>query len=74
MDYGGGRSAFEYKGRPRQYLNYVNIPPAIGMCVSAKFASLHELDTIYGLVDLYDMIEIFFVDAFNEREANRQED
>lgn len=35
--------------------------------ISAKLASLHELETVYGLEDLYDLLEIAAVDA-----ANRQ--
>lgn len=35
--------------------------------VSAGKATLHELQTVYGVVDLYDMIEIIQVDAHNAR-------
>lgn len=35
--------------------------------VSAGKATLHELQTVYGAVDLYDMIEIIQVDAHNAR-------
>jgi len=34
--------------------------------VSAKMASLHELNTIYGVEDLHDMLEILSVDRINE--------
>jgi hypothetical protein len=30
-------------------------------------ATLHELNTVYSLRDLYDLIEIAAVDAFNQR-------
>jgi hypothetical protein len=30
-------------------------------------ATLHELQTVYGLRDLWDMLEILSVDAHNER-------
>jgi len=33
--------------------------------VSAGKATLHECDTIYGIEDIYDMIEIILVDAHN---------
>jgi 4-diphosphocytidyl-2C-methyl-D-erythritol kinase len=50
------------------------VPGAIGTLVSRGLASLHELDTVYGTADLYDMIEIIAVDAHNQRLANKQRD
>lgn len=35
--------------------------------ISAKKATLHELQTVYGLQDLYTMIEIIQIDAHNAR-------
>jgi hypothetical protein len=32
-------------------------------------ATLHELDTVYGVEDLYDMLEVLEVDAHNKRIA-----
>jgi hypothetical protein len=43
------------------------VPGAIGTVVSKGLATLHELDTVYGTQDLYDMLEIIAVDAHNER-------
>jgi len=37
------------------------------MVVSAGKATLHELDTVYGLEDLCDMLEIIAVDIHNRR-------
>jgi hypothetical protein len=34
-------------------------------------ATLHELDTIYGVEDLYDMIEILEIDARNRRAVQK---
>jgi hypothetical protein len=34
-------------------------------------ATLHELQTVYGPPDLYDMIEVLAVDAFNEEAARK---
>lgn len=34
---------------------------------------MHELDTVYGLEDVYDMLEIINVDAFNERALSEQD-
>jgi hypothetical protein len=36
-------------------------------------ATLHELDTVYGLEDVYDMLEILSVDAHNQRELKKRE-
>ena len=30
-------------------------------------ATLHELDTVYGVEDVYDMLEVLTVDAHNQR-------
>jgi hypothetical protein len=35
--------------------------------ISSGKATLAELKTIYGLEDLWDMIEVLLVDAHNER-------
>lgn len=35
--------------------------------ISAGLATMHELDTVYGLKDLYDLHEIVMVDAYNRR-------
>jgi hypothetical protein len=37
----------------------------IGMVVSSKMATLHELGTIYSIEDMYDMLEIIAIDAHN---------
>ncbi len=45
----------------------MNVPPRIGMIVSSGKATLAELQTIYGVEDLYNLIEIMNVDAHNQR-------
>jgi hypothetical protein len=42
--------------------------------VSSRLATLTELDTVYGVEDVYDMLEIIAVDAQNEERANRGND
>ncbi|KAA1013032.1 transcription elongation factor GreA [Paraburkholderia panacisoli] len=44
------------------------------MVVSRKYATLHELQTVYGAEDLYDFLEIVVVDAANERTLNERKD
>ncbi len=46
---------------------YPNVPGMIGAAVSSGRATLHELDTVYGLQDLHDLLEIAAVDAHNRR-------
>ena len=43
------------------------MPRILGTVLSRGFATLHELDTIYGTEDLFDLLEIISVDAHNER-------
>lgn len=40
--------------------------------ISAQLASLHELQTVYGLSDLYDLLEIALTDAHNARLAQKE--
>lgn len=37
------------------------------MILSARMATLHELDTVYGIEDAYRMIEVIQIDAHNAR-------
>ena len=37
------------------------------MLVSSRMASLHELQTVYGVKDAYDLLEIVLVNQHNER-------
>ena len=32
-----------------------------------RLATLHELNTVYSLEDLYDMLEVILIDSHNER-------
>lgn len=42
-----------------------------GTLVSKGFCTLHELDTVYGTQDAYDMLEIIAVDSHNQRIINQ---
>ena len=50
--------------------DYVNVSPIIGAVVSSKLATLHELQTVYGAEDAYDLLEIATVDSHNQRLLN----
>ena len=45
------------------------MPPIVGMVVSSRLATLHELQTVYGVQDLYGLAEVVTVDAYNRRKA-----
>ncbi len=61
-----------FKARNGRLLDYVNLPPFIGMIVSDGKATLHELQSVYGVRDLFDLAEVISVDAYNRREIDKQ--
>ncbi len=48
-------------------IKYHNMPAIIATLVSARMATLHELQTVYGPLDAYNMLEIHMIDQFNSR-------
>lgn len=42
--------------------------------ISAKLATLHELCTVYGTKDLFDLLEIAAVDSYNIWLANKNDE
>lgn len=55
---------------PKGLIDYPNLPRTIAVLISAGKATLHELETVYGMEDVYDMLEIIMVDAHNHRVLN----
>lgn len=49
----------------------MNVPIYLGVIISRRLATLHELDTIYGIEDAYNLLEIISVDNANEIELNK---
>ena len=49
-----------------RYLEYVNLSPLIGTLVSSRLATLHELQTVYGTEDAYNLLEVICVDRYNQ--------
>lgn len=43
------------------------MPQTIAAVVNSKLATLHELSTVYGVEELYDLLEIIAVEAHNRR-------
>ena len=56
------------------FLGYPNLTQAIGTVISSRLATLRELDTVYGLEDLYTLLEILAVDAHNQQVASKAKD
>lgn len=52
-------------------VDYVNLPPLCGMIVSSGLATLTELQSVYGVMDAFNISEVIAVDAFNRREASK---
>lgn len=50
-------------------ITYQNVPPLLGALVSGGMASLWELQSVYGILDAYNLLEIMTVDDHNERRA-----
>lgn len=49
----------------------MNLAPTISAVIThpLRLATLHELQTVYGIEDLYDFLEVIRIDAFNQRLA-----
>lgn len=50
-------------------MDFPNVDQLIGSIVANKYATLHELKTIYTLEDAYDLFEIIAVSRYNEHMA-----
>ncbi|MDE9483255.1 transcription elongation factor GreA [Xenorhabdus bovienii] len=48
-------------------VEYTNVPRTIATVLSSGKASLAELDAVYGLEDMWTMLEIIQVDNHNAR-------
>lgn len=43
-----------------------NVPQTLAIIISSRLASLHELDSVLSLRDMWDLLEILYVDRHNE--------
>ncbi|MHC5174351.1 transcription elongation factor GreA [Serratia rhizosphaerae] len=48
-------------------VEYTNVPHTIATVISSGKATKAELDSVYGVQDLWDLLEIIQVDAHNSR-------
>ena len=46
------------------------MPRTVGAALSERLATLHEMQTIYGVGDVYDLLELAGVDAHNRYRAH----
>ena len=53
-------------------IGYANIPRIIGLIVSKWYAALHDLKTVIGMAEAYDLVEIISVDAYNNYLASKK--
>ena len=51
-----------------------NICRPMAIVLSSKLATLRELQTVYGLRDMYDLLEIATVDNYNAYIASKPKD
>lgn len=65
-----GRNSPEINGKFRGFAQKLvypeNIPFNIYVLVSKKIATLYELQTVYGVEDLHDLLEVLAVETYNE--------
>lgn len=52
-------------------LDYANVPKTIAVVISNGKATLAELQTAYGLEDLFDLLEVVLVDNYNSALLNK---
>ncbi len=52
-------------------VEYTNIPHVVGVVVSSRLATLHELSTVYGLEDMWLLLEVHQVDMHNTNLMNK---
>lgn len=55
-------------------MSYKNIPKTIATVVSSGKATLNELDTVYGLEDMWDLLEIISIDNYNQSILTKPKD
>ncbi|CAK8736469.1 hypothetical protein SODG_000182 [Sodalis praecaptivus] len=58
---------YSHPDKPFGLVEYPNVPHTLGTVMSAGKASKVDLDTVLGVQDLWDLLEIIRVDAHNAR-------
>ncbi|MGF6633524.1 hypothetical protein OKW30_001420 [Paraburkholderia sp. Clong3] len=55
-------------------MDYANVPHSIGFALSSGLCTLIELQTVYGLEDMWDMIEVHSVNIHNQNKVRNGDD
>ncbi|PND34529.1 transcription elongation factor GreA [Achromobacter pulmonis] len=55
-------------------MQYANVPRNIAAVISRYPSLLHDLQTVYGAEDLYNLLEVFAVDAHNQQAIAKREE
>jgi hypothetical protein len=50
-------------------MEYPTVAGVVGVVISSRFATLHELQTIYSYADMMDMYEVHITNKYNEARA-----
>jgi hypothetical protein len=58
---------------PVGLVEFANVPKLIGTLVMHEMATLYELQTVYGVQDAWDLLEILAVNKENERRLTRKQ-
>jgi hypothetical protein len=58
---------------PVGLVELANVPKLIGTLVMHNMATLYELQTVYGVQDAWDLLEILAVNKENERRLTRKQ-
>lgn len=57
----GFQSSPKYK-----FVDYENVSAISGVVISSKYATFHELQTVYGTEDMYNLYEVISVNNYNQ--------
>jgi len=49
----------------------LNLPQSVAIVLSKRMATMVELDTVLGVHDLHDLLEVIAVDSSNEYTAQK---
>jgi hypothetical protein len=58
----------QHTGGGKAQVEYANVSKIIGVIVGRRLATLLELQTVYGIEDAHNLLEVIAIDAANERE------
>ena len=57
-------------GKTKRLVEYQAAPKTIATAISSRLATLNELDTVYGVQDLWTLLEIYAIDQHNAAQLN----